>query len=52
MNVENRMDHIGASLPTRCREQRLYMSILSWILNFSINNGYELFKQLKTEDTV
>lgn len=44
MNIVDRMNQLRDGGPTRRREVRLYMSILSWCLDIS-----EIYKQLRKE---
>jgi len=51
MNSVDRMDQLRASSPTRRRESRVYMSLLSWIMDISINNGLALYNELRRSDS-
>ena len=49
MNAVDRMDQLRSNSPTQRRQRHVYMSILSWILDLSINNASAVYKQLKEE---
>jgi len=51
MNSVDRMDQLRAASPTRRRESRVYMSLLSWIMDIAINNGLALYNELRTTDS-
>lgn len=45
MNSVDRMDEIRAGAPTRSCERRVFMSILSWLLDLAVNNTYAVYNE-------
>ncbi|KAE8888356.1 hypothetical protein PF001_g20122 [Phytophthora fragariae] len=48
MNGVDRVDQLRSTNPTRRKEQRLSMSLLTWVLDLSIINGFALMKEIET----
>lgn len=47
MNSVDRMDQLRAGAPTRRRESRVHMSLLSWIFDIGVNNGFAIYNELR-----
>lgn len=53
MNSVDRMDQLRAGPPTKRREKRVNMSLITWIIDISVNNGFALYNELmKSEPTI
>ena len=50
MNGVDRMDQLRASSSAKRREKRVYMSLLSWILDLSVNSGLAIYKEMRCEN--
>lgn len=44
------MDQIRSSVSTRCRERRLQMTLLTWVLYLSIHNAFVFYNSLRKFD--